>query len=100
METPFQFGTLATDDNFVDRVQERAELKQMLSSGINVALISPRRLRRKLKLLNLLVAVGLVAATWTVFMWFVLLKKSAAPADPAPPPYAEVTVYGRARTWT
>ena len=44
METPFQFGTLATDDNFVDRIKERAELKQMLSSGINVALISPRRL--------------------------------------------------------
>ena len=43
MEAPFQFGTLATGDNFIDRVQERADLKQMLSSGINVALISPRR---------------------------------------------------------
>ncbi len=43
MDSPFQFGTLATDSNFIDRVNERAELKQMLSSGINVTLISPRR---------------------------------------------------------
>ena len=43
MESPFQFGKLATRDNFVDRVTDRAELKQMLGSGINVALISPRR---------------------------------------------------------
>lgn len=43
MDSPFQFGTLATDKNFTDRVKERAELKQMLCSGINVALISPRR---------------------------------------------------------
>lgn len=43
MDSPFQFGTLATDNNFIDRVSERAELKQMLSSGINVTLISPRR---------------------------------------------------------
>ena len=43
MESPFQFGTLATDKNFIDRVDDRAQLKQMLSSGINVTLISPRR---------------------------------------------------------
>ena len=43
MDSPFQFGSLATDKNFIDRVEERAELKQMLSSGIHVALISPRR---------------------------------------------------------
>lgn len=43
VESPFQYGTLATDENFIDRVSERASLKQMLSSGINVALISPRR---------------------------------------------------------
>lgn len=43
MDSPFQFGTLATDKNFIDRVRDRAELKQMLSSGINVTLISPRR---------------------------------------------------------
>lgn len=43
MGIPFQYGTLATDDNFIDRVQERAELKQLLGSGINVTLISPRR---------------------------------------------------------
>lgn len=43
MNIPFQYGTLATDDNFIDRVRERAELKQLLASGINVTLISPRR---------------------------------------------------------
>ena len=43
MESPFQFGTLATDENFIDRVEDRRQLKQMLSSRINVALISPRR---------------------------------------------------------
>lgn len=41
--SPFQFGTLATEDNFIDRVEDRALLKQLLSSHINVMLISPRR---------------------------------------------------------
>lgn len=40
---PFQFGTLATDENFIDRVEDRALLKQLVSSHINVMLISPRR---------------------------------------------------------
>ena len=43
MNSPFQFGTLASGENFIDRQHERAELKQMLSSGISVALVSPRR---------------------------------------------------------
>lgn len=43
MDSPFQFGTLATDKNFIDRVVDRKQLKEMLSSHINVALISPRR---------------------------------------------------------
>ena len=43
IESPFQYGTLATKENFVDRINERASLKQMLFSGINVSLISPRR---------------------------------------------------------
>lgn len=43
VESPFQYGSLATKENFVDRVKERAALKQMLYSGINVSLISPRR---------------------------------------------------------
>ena len=42
-KSPFQFGTLATNDNFIDRVEDRALLKQLLSSHINVMLISPRR---------------------------------------------------------
>lgn len=43
METPFKYGTLADKYNFVDRVEERRTLKDFLSSGINVMLISPRR---------------------------------------------------------
>ena len=43
IESPFQYGTLATKENFIDRESERACLKQMLFSGINVSLISPRR---------------------------------------------------------
>jgi hypothetical protein len=43
MNAPFQYGTLATKENFVDRVEDRAQLKGFLSSHINVMLISPRR---------------------------------------------------------
>lgn len=43
MGTPFQYGTIATKENFVDRVEDRAQLKNFLSSHINVMLISPRR---------------------------------------------------------
>ena len=43
MNAPFQYGTLATKENFVDRVEDRAQLKSFLSSHINVMLISPRR---------------------------------------------------------
>ena len=43
MNTPFQYGTLATRENFVDRVEDRAQLKNFLSSHINVMLVSPRR---------------------------------------------------------
>ena len=56
---------------------------------------SSRRRRRWFTFLNVLVAVGLVAGTWAVVMWFARPEKSAVPAEPAPPPYAEVTVYGR-----
>ncbi len=43
MNAPFQYGTLATKENFVDRVEDRAQLKDFLSSHINVMLVSPRR---------------------------------------------------------
>ncbi len=43
MKAPFQYGTLATKENFVDRVEDRAQLKNFLSSHINVMLVSPRR---------------------------------------------------------
>ncbi len=43
MKSPFQYGTLVDKENFVNRVKERKQLKELLSSGINVMLISPRR---------------------------------------------------------
>ena len=43
MKAPFQYGTLATKENFVDRVEDRAQLKNFLSSHVNVMLVSPRR---------------------------------------------------------
>ena len=43
MIAPFQYGSLAQDENFIDRVEDRALLKQLLMSGIHVMLISPRR---------------------------------------------------------
>lgn len=43
MKSPFQYGTLVDKENFVNRVEERKQLKEMLGSGINVMLISPRR---------------------------------------------------------
>ena len=43
MKSPFQYGTLVDKENFVNRTEERKQLKELLSSGINVMLISPRR---------------------------------------------------------
>ena len=43
MKAPFQYGTIASKENFVNRVEERAQLKTYLSSHINVMLVSPRR---------------------------------------------------------
>lgn len=43
MKSPFQYGTLVDKENFVNRVEERKQLKELLGSGINVMLISPRR---------------------------------------------------------
>ena len=42
-KVPFQFGTLATRDNFIDRIEDRATLKQLLYSHVNTMLVSPRR---------------------------------------------------------
>ena len=55
----------------------------------------PRRRRRWFTFLNILVAVALVAGTWAVVMRYARQSMSAAPAEPAPPPFAEVTVYTR-----
>lgn len=44
METPFQYGKLAEEGTFVNRVEEKRMLKNNLHSRINTMLISPRRL--------------------------------------------------------
>lgn len=43
MNAPFQYGTLATRENFIDRVEDRAQLKTFLSSHINVIFVFLRR---------------------------------------------------------
>lgn len=43
MNAPFQYGTLVDRENFVNRVEEHKQLKELLGSGINVMLIFPRR---------------------------------------------------------
>ena len=43
MNRPFVYGYLAEDENFIDREEERRQLKTFLGNGINVMLISPRR---------------------------------------------------------
>ncbi|MFA6335315.1 MAG: ATP-binding protein [Bacteroidales bacterium] len=43
MDSPFQYGKLAMGSTFVNRVNEKRELKGNLYSGINTMLISPRR---------------------------------------------------------
>ena len=40
---PFMYGLIADNENFIDRVDARRELKTFLGGGINVMLISPRR---------------------------------------------------------
>lgn len=43
MKKPFVYGELAEDENFIDRIDDRSQLKTFLCNGINVTLISPRR---------------------------------------------------------
>ena len=43
MEVPFQYGRLAEAKSFIDRIDDRRELKNFLSHGINTILVSPRR---------------------------------------------------------
>ncbi len=43
MNSPFQYGTIVSKESFVNRVEERKQLKELLGAGINVMLISPRR---------------------------------------------------------
>ena len=40
---PFMYGLIAENNNFIDRVEDRKQLKTFLGGGINVMLISPRR---------------------------------------------------------
>lgn len=43
MEIPFIYGRLAEKESFIDRTDDRRELKNFLRHGINVILVSPRR---------------------------------------------------------
>lgn len=43
MDIPFIYGRLAEKESFIDRVEDRRELKNFLRHGINVILVSPRR---------------------------------------------------------
>ena len=43
MNRPFVYGYLAEKENFIDRQEDRDQLKTFLGHGINVMLISPRR---------------------------------------------------------
>lgn len=40
---PFMYGLIAEKENFIDRIEDRKQLKTLLGGGINVMLISPRR---------------------------------------------------------
>lgn len=43
MRVPFEYGSIAENDNFIDRIDDRKQLKAFLGNGINVMLVSPRR---------------------------------------------------------
>jgi len=43
MDIPFMYGRLAEKETFIDRVEDREELKNFLLHGINTILVSPRR---------------------------------------------------------
>ena len=53
MDIPFIYGRLAEKESFIDRVEDRRELKNFLRHGINVILVSPRFIRRKNSTTNL-----------------------------------------------
>ena len=59
-----------------------------------------KRKKRRVLLLNILIAVALVAGTWGGVKWYLEQKSPvpSVPSVPAVPPYAEVTVYGRGQT--
>lgn len=43
MKVPFEYGSIAEKENFIDREEDRKQLKAFLANGINVMLVSPRR---------------------------------------------------------
>lgn len=43
MKKPFVYGELAENENFIDRIEDRKQLKTFLCNGVNVTIISPRR---------------------------------------------------------
>lgn len=43
MKKPFVYGELAENENFIDRIEDRKQLKTFLCNGVNTMIISPRR---------------------------------------------------------
>ena len=41
---PFEYGSIAENEYFIDRIEDRRDLKTFLGGCVNVMLISPRRL--------------------------------------------------------
>ena len=41
---PFEYGSIAENEYFIDRIEDRRDLKTFLGGGVNVMQISPRRL--------------------------------------------------------
>ena len=44
MEKPFVYGMSVEGENFTDRIRETARLKKDLENGMNVILVSSRRM--------------------------------------------------------
>ncbi len=54
MENPFKFGMVVRGSDFCDRKKEMADLIHIISSGMSVTLISPRRYGKTSLIINLL----------------------------------------------
>ena len=60
---PFKFGTIVEDEYFTDRVNELAQIKQLLNSENHLVLISPRRFGKSSLVARALRQIGRPAIT-------------------------------------